>query len=167
MKRSKGCTKGLNLAPHGWSEPTDKRASLHMFLSGVNNCSFMNAGAHVPAGKHPYEVWQWYEGWLITGPNTRKIVLFLEIYGTPAQVPIGTTFWVDDVFLGPMVVKKPGRYVHSRVKVEAGQPLTFRSPSDGKLDYLLMYLWDRTAKTPKSVWAPMDVYREAIQGKKQ
>jgi len=62
-----------------------------------------------------------------------------------------------------MVEKKPARYVQTIVQAEADQSFTFRSPDDGKLDYLLIYLWDRTDKTPKSVWTPMDVYREAIK----
>lgn len=49
-------------------------------------------------------------------------------------------------------------------ELEAGQPFTFRAPLKGTLDYLLVYLWERTDATPKSVWTPMDVYREAVEG---
>jgi len=51
--------------------------------------------------------------------------------------------------------------------MEAGQPFTFRSPVKGTLDYLLVYLWDRTEQTPKSLWTPMDVYREAVEGRRE
>jgi hypothetical protein len=46
-----------------------------------------------------------------------------------------------------------------------GQQFTFTSPVAGTLDYLLMYLQDRNANTPSDVFTPMDVYRQAIQGK--
>jgi hypothetical protein len=36
----------------------------------------------------------------------------------------------------------------------------FTSPAAGQLDYLLMYLYDRTADTPRGVTTPMDVYRD-------
>jgi len=69
---------------------------------------------------------------------------------------------VDDVFVGPVAEKSPVRVFHSRVKMEADQPFTFHSPVKGTLDYLLMHLWDRTEKTPATVWTPMDVYRETV-----
>jgi len=57
-----------------------------------------------------------------------------------------------------------GRYIHERVKIdEAGQPFTFRSPMQGMLDYIFVYLWDRTENTPESLFTPMDVYREVIE----
>ncbi|MBC8456981.1 MAG: hypothetical protein H8D67_03170 [Deltaproteobacteria bacterium] len=53
-----------------------------------------------------------------------------------------------------------GRYIHNQVRVnEAGQPFMFCSPTEGILDYILVYLWKRTDKTPKSLFTPMDVYR--------
>jgi hypothetical protein len=58
-----------------------------------------------------------------------------------------------------------GRYVHTRVKIaKAGEPLVFRSPAAGMLDYVVVYLWDRTEQTPRSLWTSMDVYREAVEG---
>ena len=41
---------------------------------------------------------------------------------------------------------------------------TFTSPVSGKLEYLVMYLYDRTEETPKDISTPMDVYRETIGG---
>ncbi|MFQ6097313.1 MAG: hypothetical protein ACE5O2_06245 [Armatimonadota bacterium] len=38
--------------------------------------------------------------------------------------------------------------------------LTFESPADGTLEYVLFYLYDRTDETPDEVWTPMDIYRE-------
>jgi hypothetical protein len=64
-----------------------------------------------------------------------------------------------------LVARFAGKFAHRRVKIaRAGQPFTFRSPADGTLDYVLVYLWDRAPQTPKSLWTPMDVYREAIEG---
>ena len=39
---------------------------------------------------------------------------------------------------------------------------TFTSKVDGKLDYLLMYLFDRNKDTPENIYTPLDVYRQAI-----
>ena len=36
---------------------------------------------------------------------------------------------------------------------------TFKSPKDGRLDYVIMYMYDRTKDTPKDVFTPMDQYR--------
>lgn len=65
-----------------------------------------------------------------------------------------------------VVGRLAGRYVHTRVKIaKAGEPIVFRSPSAGTLDYILAYLWDRTDGTPRLFWTPMDVHREAIEGR--
>ncbi|MCK4626248.1 MAG: hypothetical protein KAV00_13100, partial [Phycisphaerae bacterium] len=42
----------------------------------------------------------------------------------------------------------------------------FKSPATGWLEYVVVYLYDRTERTPKSVSTPMDVYREAIGDEK-
>jgi hypothetical protein len=63
-----------------------------------------------------------------------------------------------------MAARVGDRYVQTRVKADAGQPFTFRSPAKARLDYVMVYLWDRTERTPASLWTPMDVYREAIEG---
>ncbi len=44
--------------------------------------------------------------------------------------------------------------------------LTFKPPVNGKLEYVLIYLYDRTKDTGKDVYTPMDIYRQAILGKK-
>jgi len=63
-----------------------------------------------------------------------------------------------------LVARLGGRYIHRQVEIsQPGEPFVFRSPAAGVLDYLLTYLWDRTDKTPKSLWTPMDVYREVIR----
>jgi len=41
--------------------------------------------------------------------------------------------------------------------------LSFDSPATGKLEYVLFYFYDRTDETPKHIWTPMDIYREAIE----
>jgi len=68
--------------------------------------------------------------------------------------------------LWKLVARLDGRYVHSRVEIrEAGQEFIFQSETGGLLDYVLVYLWDRTPTARPSVFTPMDVYREAIQGR--
>lgn len=45
---------------------------------------------------------------------------------------------------------------------------TFISPFDGHLDYLIMYLYDRTAETPAEVQTPMDQHRWTVsQGEQE
>jgi hypothetical protein len=43
--------------------------------------------------------------------------------------------------------------------------LTFRAPASGRLEYVLFYLHDRSADTPAGFYTPMDIYREAIEGR--
>jgi hypothetical protein len=50
----------------------------------------------------------------------------------------------------------------SEVIVNAGDHFTFTSPRGGTLDYLVIYMYDRTGSTPAEVTTPMDIYREAI-----
>ena len=50
----------------------------------------------------------------------------------------------------------------SEVTVNQGENFTFTSPIDGFLDYLVMYMIDRTDNTPTEVFTPMDIYRETI-----
>ncbi|MCK4625391.1 MAG: hypothetical protein KAV00_08785 [Phycisphaerae bacterium] len=58
-----------------------------------------------------------------------------------------------------------GKYHYSTVEIKkAGEKFTFKSPVAGTLDYLLIYLYDRTENTPRNVFTPMGVYREAILG---
>ncbi|MCK4626916.1 MAG: hypothetical protein KAV00_16510, partial [Phycisphaerae bacterium] len=60
-----------------------------------------------------------------------------------------------------------GKYHYSTVEIKkAGEKFTFKSPVAGTLDYLLIYLNDRTENTPKGVFTPMGVYRQAILGEK-
>ncbi len=50
--------------------------------------------------------------------------------------------------------------------VAAKKKFTFTSKVAGKLDYMLMYLRERNADTPRDVYGAMDVYKEAIGGGK-
>ncbi len=63
-----------------------------------------------------------------------------------------------------------GKYYTSEITIDkAGvgkKRLAFKPPASGKLDYVLIYLYDRTKETPRNVYTPMDIYREAILGKK-
>jgi hypothetical protein len=80
-----------------------------------------------------------------------------EVYQTDFKAPYAGEW--------KMVARMDDRYIHSRVRIdEAGQGFTFRGSEGGMLDYILVYLWDRTDKTPKELFTPMDVYRETILG---
>lgn len=149
--RGKGFKRELSIRGQGWRQPVDQAASRQQLQCTLGSLT-------------PTEQWKQYQGTFATTEDTAKVALFIGAYGNQAQAPAGATIWVDDVFVGPVAEKSPPRLFHSRVKMEADQPFTFHSPVKGTLDYLLMYLWDRTDKTPKSVWTPMDVYRETGAG---
>jgi len=148
--KGKGFKRKLSIHGQGWKEPVDQSSSRQQLQCTLGSLL-------------PTEQWKRYEGSFSTAGDTRKIALFINSYGSQTQAPVGATIWMDDVFVGPVAGKIPARTFHSRVKMEADQPFTFRSPVKGTLDYLLIYLWDRTEKTPKSLWTPMDVYREAVE----
>ncbi len=59
-----------------------------------------------------------------------------------------------------------GRYYTIPIRITAAQTastsITFDSPATGKLEYILVYFYDRTGQTPKDIWTPSDIYREAV-----
>ncbi len=48
----------------------------------------------------------------------------------------------------------------SEINVNTGDHFTFTSPRSGTLEYLVMYMFDRTADTPFNIITPMDVHKE-------
>jgi hypothetical protein len=62
-----------------------------------------------------------------------------------------------------------GRYHSVPVTVTPAQTasasLILDSPATGELEYVLFYLYDRTDETPKNIWTPSDIYREATKTK--
>ena len=60
-----------------------------------------------------------------------------------------------------------GEYYTQQVTIR-GEPtsnFSFTCPAAGMLEYLITYWYERTDETPLDVSTPMDMYREAIQGK--
>ncbi|MFH1007945.1 MAG: hypothetical protein V1800_10665 [Candidatus Latescibacterota bacterium] len=55
-----------------------------------------------------------------------------------------------------------GNYYSQQVAASVGQALSFICPVAGNLEYLILYLYDRTAQTPARVGTPMDIYRDTI-----
>lgn len=84
-----------------------------------------------------------------------------EEYTTKWKVPYSglwrmtARFWDEE---------RPGksRYYSQQVEASAGSALTFTCPVSGKLEVLILYLYDRTEETPPEVGTPMDIYRETI-----
>lgn len=73
-----------------------------------------------------------------------------------------------------VVARLENRFIHSLVEMDAGEAFSFTPPKRKEyepdrwhLDYLLVYLWDRTDETPQGVWTPMDVYQQVIEGREQ
>ncbi len=69
-----------------------------------------------------------------------------------------------------MVSRIDGKYYTTPITIAKNgvgkKTLTFKPLADGKLEYVIIYLYDRTKDTAKGVYTPMDIYREAIQAKK-
>lgn len=65
-----------------------------------------------------------------------------------------------------LVARIDGHYHTIPIRVAAPQTtstsLTFDSPATGKLEYVLVYFYDRTEETPKDIWTPSGIYREAV-----
>ncbi|MCK4625286.1 MAG: hypothetical protein KAV00_08255, partial [Phycisphaerae bacterium] len=62
------------------------------------------------------------------------------------------------------------RFKHYSFDVRVDDPekdrFVFKSPATGWLEYVVVYLYDRTERTPKNISTPMDVYRESIGNEK-
>ena len=56
-----------------------------------------------------------------------------------------------------------GKYYSQQVVMDEGDEFVFTCPVAGKLEYIILYLYDRTGETPPEVGTPMDIYREAIE----
>jgi len=105
---------------------------------------------------------QWkppYPGvWRMTGRVTDGKSDYYPDSGTPNKSDPSTVYSarVDDKHYTNTIVVKQG----------AQNPFSFASPVAGRLEYVIMYLYDRTGQTPKDLATPMDIYREtqAING---
>jgi hypothetical protein len=149
--KGKGFRRRINVSVQGWKEPVTDAGSRQTIMTTLGSVM-------------PTEQWTKYEDTFKTLPDTKKFVLFVQAYGNEHDAPVGATIWMDDAYIGKVGEAEIGRYLHDRVRVdEAGQSFTFKSPVDCLLDYILVYLWDRTEKTPEVLWTPMDVYRETIK----
>jgi len=66
-----------------------------------------------------------------------------------------------------LISRIDGRYYTISLDIAKEQTMSssfsFKSPASGKLEYVVFYLYDRTDETPKNIWTPMDIYREAIK----
>jgi len=149
--KGKGFKRQLRVYGQGWKEPLGEASSRQELMTTLG--SIMST-----------EEWTKYEGTFKTKPDTNKLALFIQAYGNEWDAPVGATLWIDDAYICKITKEASGRYIHKRVQIDkAGQAFVFRSPREGILDYILVYLWDRTEKTPKLLWTPMDVYRRAIK----
>jgi hypothetical protein len=84
-----------------------------------------------------------------------------ETYTSSFTAPYAGKWRVAAVFSGD------DHYITDNVRevtVNAGDYFTFTSPRDGTLDYLVMYMVDRTKATGGDITTIMDVYRETIGG---
>ena len=146
--KGKGFKRRLNLFVQGWKAPVNSARSRQNIMTTLGSIM-------------PTEQWKKYEGTFRLLPDTKKFALFIQAYGDSRAVPVGATIWVDDVYIGKVGAADIGRYIHQRVEVtDVGQAFRFKMPFDGFLDYIMVYLWDRSDETPETVWTPMDVYRE-------
>jgi hypothetical protein len=109
-------------------------------------------GKHVSSWKPPYA-----GVWRMTGRVTDGKSKYYPDSGTPHESD-------PSVLRGARVDYK--HYTNTIVVKQGAQnPFTFTSPVEGTLEYVIMYLYDRTDETPPDLSTPMDVYREAVLGK--
>jgi hypothetical protein len=106
-------------------------------------------GKYVSSWKPPYP-----GVWRMTGRVTDGKSKYYPDSGTPAESnpSVVRSARADDKYYTNTIVVKQG----------AENRFTFTSPVEGELEYVIMYLYDRTDETPKGLHTPMDIYREAI-----
>jgi hypothetical protein len=62
-----------------------------------------------------------------------------------------------------LIGKIDGNFHTQEVDVQdTSEPVEFNIPVTGTLEYVLIYMYDRNAKTPSDISTPMDIYRETI-----
>lgn len=95
-------------------------------------------------------------------PGKWRVIAYVVREDDYTPRPAVTSGDIPDSFRTPI----DGKYHYRTVEVKrAGERFVFKSPVSGTLDYLLVYLLDRTGRTPREVFTPMDVYREAVRGR--
>jgi len=106
-------------------------------------------GEYVSSWKPPYP-----GVWRMSGRVTDGKSEYYRDSGTPAESDpsVVLSARVDDEHYTNTIVVKPG----------AKNPFTFTSPVAGELEYVIMYLYDRTDETPAGMSMPMDIYRQTI-----
>ncbi|MCD6377879.1 MAG: hypothetical protein J7L99_03385 [Planctomycetes bacterium] len=91
-----------------------------------------------------------------------------RITGSPFKP--GGRWWIMYPGKWRMIGCIDGKYYTQKVTItknEVGKSdFVFNCPASGTLEYILFYLYDRTKQTPKSVFTPMDIYRQSILQKK-
>jgi hypothetical protein len=92
---------------------------------------------------------------LSEGKVDGKLVEAGEKYTTQWRVPY-SGLWRMTARMGK------GTYFSQQMEASEGSALTFTCPVSGKLEYLILYLYDRTEETPPEVGTPMDIHRETI-----
>ena len=178
----KGCI-GILVFHREYSPPDDPRDYDFMWFmtypAGAEENSLTYAGIHYP---DPY--WEWDDK--PAAPSVGATYVYLEekvIIGVlgfkdnwkredvKQSISAGETY--TSSFTAPYAGKWRVAAVFSdddwlvtdyfdEVTVEAGDHFTFTSPRDGTLDYLVIYMYDRTGSTPADVYTPMDIYRQTI-----
>lgn len=140
----------------------------------IAECGSTQGWTPPPDNPCPHPTWSY---WTITSPFVqwadRKIVMgllnhagifhFEEVDQVIHETEEYTSEW-PTAYGGRwrLNARIDGNYYTSEVNVAAGQHLSFTSPVDGTLEYIVMYLYDRTDDTPPDITTPMDVYRESI-----
>jgi len=116
-----------------------------------------DVGRPITAGGKYVSSWEPpYPGvWRMTGRVTDGKSQYYPDSGTPdkSDPSVVHSGRVDDKYWTNTILVKPG----------AKNPFTFTSPVEGKLEYVIIYLYDRTGQTPKDLATPIDIYREATK----
>ena len=104
-------------------------------------------------------------------PGTKLTVSWRYVYEHPAKnspFKTGGTWWPMYAGKWRMVARIAGKCYTTVVAVGkegvGKTDLPYDPPVAGRLEWVLIYFYERTPETAAEVYAPMDIYREAILG---
>ena len=149
------------------------------FPPGAENNSLTYAGVHYP---DPY--WEWDDkpgapsvGAVYAYLDKMVIIGVLNSKDNWKREDVGQYLNAGETYTSSFTAPYAGKWrvagvfsdddwnitdYFSEVEMNEGEHFTFTSPRNGTLEYLVMYMFDRTENTPENITTIMDVYRETM-----
>ncbi len=128
------------------NETTPRLSTIGAYMNEDNRAIYLGVINHKNVFRH-----EDVGGWSYTNPAGGLNVNVGDTYTTSFIPPIPGRWRISG--------RVGGKYYTSDVY---DGDFTFTSPVSGKLEVVVMYLYDRTAATPAEVNTPMDIYRETV-----